>query len=135
MYDFGEVSRLGMRVQDYAAHMRRRESGGGSAAEALAAAPIGPLLCGKADKLTAPTLRAALREQDARIQLNAHTHVPCGTVGVCNSYWRAGEASLSVANVLWFRALQGRLTSRKIESGLYTKFQNQGFLQDPFGSM
>ena len=32
-----------------------------------------------------PLLRAALREQDARIQLNAHTHVPCGTVGVCNS--------------------------------------------------
>ena len=29
------------------------------------------------------------------------------------------------------RAPQGRLKSPKIESGLYTKFQNQGFLQDP----
>ena len=30
------------------------------------------------------------------------------------------------------RAPQGRLKSPKIESGLYTKFQNQGFLQDPW---
>ena len=64
IFDFSELTRLGMRVLDYAAHMRRREdsSGGAEAARAaLAAAPIANLSCGRQDRLTVPTLRAALR--------------------------------------------------------------------------
>ena len=33
------------------------------------------------------------------------------------------------------RAPQGRLKSPKFKSGLYTKFQDEGFLQDPSESM
>ena len=57
IYDFSSLTRLGMRVHDYAQHMRRKEEAGGAEAvrAALAAAPIAPLTCGKADKLTVPT--------------------------------------------------------------------------------
>ena len=63
IYDFSSLTRLGMRVHDYAQHMRRKEETGGAEAAraALAAAPIAPLTCGKADKLTVPALRGALR--------------------------------------------------------------------------
>ena len=63
IYDFSSLTRLGMRVHDYAQHMRRKEDAGGAEAAraALEAAPIAPLTCGKADKLTVPVLRGTLR--------------------------------------------------------------------------
>ena len=63
IYDFSSLTRLGMRVHDYAQHMRRKEEAGGAEAAraVLAAAPIAPLTCGKADRLTVPVLRSTLR--------------------------------------------------------------------------
>ena len=83
VYDFGELSKLGVRVQDYAAHMRRREAlataatlatGGGAttaatvataAADVVASAPLSPLLCGRGERLTVPAVRAQLRDLHA----------------------------------------------------------------------